>query len=299
MNNVNDKNAYVCVLGETKMALYKGAATFFNHVSTLAKFQPDDLHHVVFLKKKEVKTIMTAWAESTDPKNQLMQLPSPYPNFNTFTWKHSSINVNPMECTKNMLKSTLMAQPVIFLEIAIDVRSLILGTFTTVLSTYLKQDVDFSEVLHQCQSRRELDVIGAFLDVGVIPELPFSPNKKRKLDVTMPTTPLTPVLTTPVNTPIRHEQNVHDNATMPLSKVQRCTSTISYVNLLSPCSRSSITCDLHSSGRLLSPELQGMSTPTLTLSPSFKIEFTQNALDTPVKFLFTDQSAYSPTYPSL
>lgn len=295
MNANANTSGYVCVLGNTKLALFKNAHTFFNHVGTLSNMQFAEVHNVFFLKKSEVKVTMTKWSDSNDETNQLLPLPSPYPNFNTFTWKQASVNSDPMKCTRSMLKSTLMSQPTVYLKISPDVHAFVIEAFNPTVRVHLKQGVCFFALLHGSHARQTVNVNEAIHLIGDVPLPPidhFSPNKRRKLNAMMPTTPMTPILSTSSST---QNDDPCNNHSMSQLELNRSSSTISYVNLLSPGSRASITSNLDA--LYSSPEKEGMLDAP-TLSPSFKMEFTQNVLVTPVKFLHTDKSAYSPTSPA-
>ena len=242
--------------------VFRNEATFFNHVDMLSYFSRGTKYHTSMLTKQQVKSILTGWAAGGVDDN-LVELPYPYPNFSTFTWKHASMNTNPANHPKSDMKSTLTSQPFFMLRLSESTYDTVQKMLIQPKMVHFKPDItSYSAFLLNTPERRQVNVSGALELLSDPSSHPPSspPNKRRKLERVMLTPP------------------VHDQ---PL-ELKRSSSSISYVSLLSPASVKSITSNFNLENKL-SDEETGLLTPPLTPSPSFKIEFTQNYVLTPLK----------------
>ena len=252
--------------GAILCGVFRNEATFFNHSDMLSQFSCGVEYTAGMMTKKQVKAMLTIWA-SGGLSDSLFELPCPYPNFSTFTWKHSSMNVDPHKHPKSDMKTTLSSQPFCMLRFSNSTFDAVKKMLVDGRTVCFRTDIpSHSAYLFNTNERRQVNVMGALqlMSGPLITSTPmFSPNKRRRLETTMPVTPLTET---------------------PLELVRR-SSSMSYVSLLSPESVKSITSNFNRENKLWDETEQpaGLYTPPLTSSPSFQIEFTQNCVLTPVK----------------
>lgn len=245
--------------GVNLCGVFRNEATFFNHVDMLSHFSRDVEYHTSMLTKKQVKSVLSMWASGREDDN-LVELPHPYPNFSTFTWKHRCMNNDPSNHPKSDMLTTLSSQSFFLLRLGKSTYENVQTMMEHPKTVYFKPAIaSYSTHLMNTSERRNVDVMGALEllsaphPVHPIPPQVFSPNKRQKVDQMMPFTPLT-----------------------------RNSSAVSYVSLLSPASVKSITSNFNRENTL-SNEESGWCTPPQPFSPSFKIEFTQNYVLTPLK----------------